>query len=823
MCNHNRNFRANAITLALSVATPTLAATASAQDTSSRATTLEEVIVTAQRREESLQDTPIAVTAFTADKLADLGVYDVSEIGSYAPNVSIQKQPSSNGNMGIFIRGIGIGETSLLADPKVGFYLDGVFLGKSVGAVFDIVDLERIEVLRGPQGTLFGRNTTGGAMNVTTVKPSGEFHVKAEASMGRFGSSRFGATVDLPAFGPVAAKVSAVKTDTDGWADNDFPGSESDLASEDNKAYRIALTWQAADSLTIDYSYDKTDNEGAPAPFQITKVKDSIYNGISTTPTDFQLLGGELYQQMAATIGDPQDRRTQYNLDAVSDELLEVDGHNLTVAWELGDITLKYIGAYRETDQTYDSTDLDGGAYIVPDLFYGGGAPVLTPGFIAAIPTGELEQTSHEFQIIGSAFDDKLYFTGGLFLYDQEVNQENPQTFALPINFVLGADGTGSPLFAGYEEAGLCVDVGGGQAFCQGSQRLPLPFGAPGADPNLNGMVDFIYGQESESWAVYGQATYSLTEQADLTLGLRYTEDEKDAFLFNENIGHVARADQLTGDESWDNLSYLVNLSYRIGSDASIYAKYSTGYNGGGFNARALTDAAFTTPYEEEEVESYEVGLKSEWFDNRLRFNVAAFFNSYTDIQLAQFEAGSGGASSTIVNAGEGTYQGVEFDIVAVPLDGLTLDLTYGYLDAEFDEYLARDPATDMEIDISDAATVTHAPKHTLAFGAQYDFEPFAFGVLSARLDVQYKDEFVFHAFQNQFDAADDRTMINGRLSLNEISLGDTSKLRVSVWGKNLSDEEYRNWGIDFGSLGYAGAVFGEPRSYGIDVVYNFN
>ncbi len=429
-------FRLSALSLAIA-ATAGIGAPAMAQD--ARSSGLEEIVVTAQRREESLQDTPIAITAFTEDKLDDLGVFDMSQVADFAPNVTIQKQPSSNSNMGINIRGVGMGETSLLADPKVGVYIDGVYMSKTVGGVFDVVDLERVEVLRGPQGTLFGRNTTGGAMNVTTKKPTGELGGRAEASVGNYGYMRYGGSLDLPAMGDLAAKVSYMAMETDGWAHNHYDGAplqpatkvEDDLASEDNQSYRIALRWTPTESLTFDYSYDNTDNEGVPAPFQVTEVKTSIYNGFTSTPFDYAALGGSMYRQMANNVGNPDKRREDYKLDGVTDEWLKVDGHTFTAAWEVSDgLTLKYIYGNRETDSGYESTDLDGGAYNARDLFYGvfagNNGKIPTPGFNAAIDVGTIEMDSHEFQIIGTAFEDKLQYTGGVFYYEEDVEQVNP-------------------------------------------------------------------------------------------------------------------------------------------------------------------------------------------------------------------------------------------------------------------------------------------------------------------------------------------------------------------------------------------------------------
>ena len=834
-----RRFPAIAIAAAIAVATGTTIP-AAAQE-SQRVSGLEEIVVTAQRREESLQDTPIAITAFTTDKLDNLGIFGVSQVGDFAPNMVIQKQPSSNANMGLAIRGIGIGETALTADPKVGLYVDGILISKSVGAVFDITELERIEVLRGPQGTLFGRNATGGAVNVTTKKPSGELRGKAEVSAGNFGYLRYGGSLDLPAAGDLAAKISFNHMETDGWAHNDYRGPtlppqrpneklERDLTSEDNDAYRLALRWTPREDLVFDYAFDKTDNSGVATPFQILKVKDYLNNGFTHTPTNFQMLGGAYYQQMAQNVYPRSKRQEHFMLDESTREYLKIEAHSFIAAWDVRpNLTLKYLFGSRRSRHN-NGSDLDGGVYHARDLFYGvfqgNNDPIQIPGFHSRIDKGRVDMDSHEIQFIGTALDDRLHYTGGIFTYKEEAYENNPQTFSLPIAFVASQGAFTPSLGALYDAAGFCPPEYGG-ALCIGSQRLPIP-GAN--DPYVPGVVDFAYGQKTRSHAVYGQATYALTEVLDLTLGIRYTEDKKNAFLYNQNILQAmpthSRSNPIRGKNDWNNVSYLANFSYAFSDDIRAYLTYTTGYNGGGFNARATNMAAFQAPFDEEEVRSIEFGLKSELLDHRLRLNMAVFYNDYTDIQVAQFEAGSGGASSRTVNAGEATIKGIEFDIVAAPIDGLTIDLSYGYLDAKFDEYMARNPATNQLEDISHNATMSLAPKNTASLGVQYDFEPFSFGALSARLDIAYKDKFVFHPYENEWNSPDSRTLINARISLNDISLGccnDKSRLRVSLWGKNLTDEEYINYGIDFGSLGFSGATYSEPRTYGLDLVYTYD
>ena len=347
-----------------------------------------------------------------------------------------------------------------------------------------------------------------------------------------------------------------------------------------------------------------------------------------------------------------------------------------------------------------------------------------------------------------------------------------------------------------YQNFGYCdADLN-----CQGSQRLPLPFPNPGADPNGNGYVDFKYGQDAESWAVYTQLTYAATDALDVTGGIRYTEDEKDAFLFNETLNQVSFDERLTGSEKWDNISYLLRANYALRDDVSVYGSVSTGYNAGGFNARASSLSAWESTVDEETVITYEVGLKSEWLDNRLRANAAVFYNDYDDIQLAVFEAGTGGASSRLVNAGAATYQGIELEVLALLTRGLTMSLTYGYLDAEFDEYLALNPDTNENEDISDISTVTRSPEHTASLFVDYAFDPMSFGTLSASVGAVYTDDMVWHPFLNQFDSTDDRTLVQARVTLGDIGLGDSGAFRISAWGKNLTDEEYREWGIDFGN-----------------------
>lgn len=779
---------------------------------------LDEVIVTAQRTESSLQTTPVAITALDFERLQQLGVHTVNDVDGLAPNINLVKIDKSGGGMEAFIRGIGTVETALTADPRVGIYVDDVYVSKTWASVFDVTDIERVEVLRGPQGTLFGRNVTGGAILVSTRKPSGEFGVNAKGSIGNFGLRRAGVSVDLPAVANIAAKLSVNHTEMDGWGTNRYVGPPmppadsvgKKLASEDNWAWRAALRWTPSEDLTIDYAFDRTNNEQIPMTTQAVAVKNSTYNGFTTSPVPFTFLGGSLYQQMAAEASGTERKATRF-LDSQTKAHLDVTAHSLTAAWTHNDTTLKYIFGYRDTDSGYKGTD-SAGAYTGRDLFYGGGAVVEIPEFSAGTQS-DIRMTTHELQLIGNAFDSKLKYVAGIYYYDEDVAQDQPQTFSIPIEFVLA----GAPaLRPAYIAAGFCGPVANPGA-CIGTQRLPLP----AADPNSNGLQDMSYGQNTRSHAGYIQGTYSLTDSLRLSVGTRYTKDSRKAYLFNESLGHASFADRLVSNEhSWDNWSGMVNVDYDIAQDVMLYVKYTTSFNSGMFNPRATVASVFLTPVGPEKVGATEVGLKSQWLDNRLRVNVAAFQNDYHDIQVAQFEAGTRGAVQRILNAGTGTYRGVELDITAIPIDGLTVDLTYGYLDAKYDEYNQRNPATDMIEDISERVTVPFAPKNTGSLTAQYSFPKTKPGVFSLSMTAQYKGKFEFDPVQTFYVNSQARTLLSARLALTEIPFKDGDNLNIALWGKNLTDKEYRNMGTDFGGLGYAVASFGTPRTYGLDVVY---
>lgn len=779
-----------------------------------RSTVIEEIIVTARKTEESIQDTPISIQAFGTRELESIGAYEPDAVANYTPNVRMQKQTSSQDNYSYSIRGVSSGETALAVEPTVGLYIDGIYIARSTGAAFDLVDLQRIEVLRGPQGTLFGRNTIGGAINVISEKPRGELAFKQLLSAGNYGYKRSQTTIDTPKFGDFSARLSHMYSEKDGWLKSSYNGST--LGDRESEAYRLALRWTPTDTLTADYTYDRSERENNSSLEQFAHIRDTYASPSSGT------YGGPLYQQAQQYASQHRRNRIPVTVDD-RDSFSDITGHSLTVEWQANDdLTIKSITAYREWRSGVDSTNF--GAIVADGttLFdlaatigsvLGGGGPVaipagqITPLFGASRRSSQ-NQFTQELQFVGSALDERLQYNAGLYYFEEKAKEDNPQRFILP-TYVLFNSASLIPL--------------------QGAVFPELPNNGFGTSMVTGS--PFAYSTDNQSYAVYGQFTYTVIDDLDVTLGLRYTWDKKKTTLTQNfsDLGHIAT---ISDNDSWTQFNPSLTIDYQWTPDISTYFKIATGYRAGGYNARATTTTSFRSPVDEEEIISYELGWKTDWLDRSLRFNGAIFYMDYDDRQIAQFEAGSGGASTNIFNAGSSSAEGVELDVIWIPLPGLRLTAGYGYLKVKYDEFITSrvDPVTAFPInpgvneDISsDASRYLYAPEHSAVLAADYEFEPWSFGQFSVRVDATYVDDFVYHPQLNLYDGTKAHHLINARATLANIPLGPDGRLKVSAWGKNLENKKYREFGIDFGTLGFAVNTYNEPRAWGLDFVYEYN
>ncbi len=746
---------------------PVHMARAQTADSQEDGLSLQEVTVTARRQEESLQETPVSVTAVTGELLDKLNIQDVTRVSELAPNLTIAHQTASTTSTSIQIRGIGQTEPAATAEQGVGLYLDGVYVARTNGAVFDLVDLERVEVLRGPQGTLFGRNTTGGAVQLVSKKPADEFGIDEKLGYGRFNDWYSRTRLDTGfLFGsPVKATIAYLHRERDGYVDNTLAPDEQDPGASDNDAVWLALTGEFTDRFRASYTFDWNRRDGAPTFFQLTAASPDAAAYYGASPA----FGGASFVVSRDYLRTVQQASWDGKFDAPSETL----GHNLTLEADINDVlTLKSISSYRSFEQdpvgVQTGNGVMRGVVLDPATF----APSIQDlyGSYAQFHSPQRQfQYSEELQLLGSA--EQWSYIVGLFYFYERAAEFNNQRFTVVL---------------------------------------------PGGQAGLNIAALQAFGGETESVAGFGQLSYrpvALDNRLELTGGLRYTQDDK-------KFWSLAFPDD-PGAKSFSNLSWLASSNYRFTDDVMAFVRVSTGYKAGGFSPRSDVRADFKP----EKATAYELGLKAEWLDQRLRTNLSLFQTDYEDLQVPVFRAGSQGLSSIVQNAGEATIKGLELEVVLALAEGLTLDAAYGYMDPKYDVYLFRDPVTNVVRNVADQARFLNVPKNSLHVGAEYNLH-FSVGQFSARLDWFDRGERYFAPldFVSTFNeqVKDPGTEnLRARIALSEMPLGSGS-WEIALWGDNLTDHDNVGYGIDFGGLGVGGVTFTEPRRYGLDIRLKF-
>lgn len=739
---------------------------------------LEEIVVTAQKRSENLQDTPLAISAVTAEMIEQRGISDVTSLTAVAPNLSITTTGSSTSNIALFIRGIGESETILTVDSPVGLYVDGVVLGRSSGAVLDMVDLERIEVLRGPQGTLYGRNTIGGAVNLISRKPTPQAGVEQMASFGSLGLLQSKTTINSGDFANIGlrAQLTYLHKQRSGYVDNRLTSKDRDPGAYNVDALRLSLDYNNQGSLHLAYVFDLSDRESVANPYQLASARQDVRAYLNASGA----LGG------AAPLFS-RDRLSRLSLDRDGLVKDRVFGHALTAEIDLADdVTLRSITSYRKWTNSVVN-DLDGNAGLVgfvvdPVLFDGG--PFIPLGvqpinLFSLTFDRDQQQWTQEINLIGK-IGETTQFTLGGYYFDEVANEENPSflTFIVP-----------SP--------------------------SPIPV-TPTVSVNSFGVniaSNIIYRYKSRSTALFGQVTQELGDRLSLTAGLRYTHDAK------------RLEQQLPFDRAlkrgFNKANWAVTLDYRWSDDVMTYARVATGYKAGGFSARSANDG-----FNPENLTSYEIGAKSELFDRRVRFNAALFHAVHKDVQIGQFLAGSGGSLGITVNAGKAVYTGIEAELTALVADNLTINGNIGYLDRKFKSFEILNPETDRPVDLGSSAHFQYSPNMTANAGIEYRVFNLGAGTLSARLDYTYRSRMYWHASTllnpfNDFISDGPVGRFDGRLTLSDIHFGDAEG-QVALWGKNLTNKDYLLGGVDFGSLGFSTVGYAEPRTWGVDFRLKF-
>jgi len=767
---NNFNIAMKPLALAISCALFGQVATAEEAAIQQKGAGIERISVTAQKRLSSLQETPVAITAFDADSLENLGIKDISDVSSIAPNTNVAVPIGSAFNVGVTIRGLGTLEPSLTVDPKVGIYLDGVYLARNSGAIFSIIDLERMEVLRGPQGTLWGKNTTGGAINMVTKKPSDDFEFQQKLTFGSDGLFNSTTSIDTGEFNSFTAKLTYMTSEEDGWAKNTYAGAkEKNLGAKETDAFRIAVRY-LGDDFSVDYSYDNTDGSAVAVPVQASNVRPEFTD--PTIPTlhmgTGKFYGGNVFAMMAAN-EFTGGRQESFEVDNQGREYVEISGHNLSLEWDyLDNHSFKSITSYRDYSSNLTEADLDGGAYFGVEL----DATFQPTGNYAPIPAfhytnnKEQNQTSQEFQLLGEFMDGKLGYVAGYYYFTEEGEEYNPWD----IN-----------LFTGQ----------GFNAFFSD----PLPWGV-------------FYSVESEAQALFAQVNYQVSDALNITVGLRHTKDEKSLIQLAENDAMLS--DDLSAKKDWSKTVGSFIANYVVDNDLTIYGKVTQGYAAGTFNSGSIERFASyfatgqanfegsLTPADPEDTLAYEIGAKAMMLDDRIMFNSAIFYNDNTNLQVTVQESGI----RYSLNSGESNTIGFEFDAKFAATEDLIFSATYGYRDTEYTDETFSDFST-----------------FSASLAMSWTFAKFDFGNLALYADYVMNDEFQFSIIDDSM-IADSYNLLNARLTLSEIKVGQNSSLKVSVFGRNITDEEYVLHGANLGF--FETRSYGAPASYGVDVTFDF-
>ncbi len=724
---------------------------------------LEEIVVTARRREERLQDVPITVNTFSGEYLRASGINNFDDVQYHTPAMNIVYNSADTIEPRIALRGIIPFESRLADDPSAPVYFSEVVLTPPTGLNLALYDLASVEVLKGPQGTLFGRNSTAGALLINPRLPGEEFGGFVDVALGNYNMHRVDFGVDVPVSDNFQVRLAGRQTERDGFQTNrnDQPGFERDfgkkLWNDNTKALRLSARWNITDDIenitVADWGRKTSRSRAAKA--------------IATGLPPFE---PNIDRNLA--LRNPHDVR----ISAVGPENVEHTFLANTTTWRLGDIILKNILGYRNS-RSRRVFDLDGMDRIVIESAPGGS------------DTAGADQYSIEFQALGTAMNERLDWVAGLYYYDMDGSAtQNPVT--------------------------------------------------------QNGTLESV-DYKSESYAIFAQGTYDFDNPWSLTLGARQSWDKRDIDLttFHGTLTpnpFCALLDSgpdctLSNSESFDKATWHASLAYNFSDDVMAYATVGTGYKAGGFNSRASSSAALS-PFEEETVLSYEIGLKAEWLMGswQVRSNLSAYYMDYEDIQVAVSEClDLGGEFCQIVsnkkNAGEARYRGMELQFTVVPTDNLQLDIGYSHVDPKYKKWDDIDSQGN-PIDRSDTLFPLQ-PDNEFNAALRYTI-PLAsdIGDLTLNANVVWRDDQVLTLDPNVLldsrfrDVAIQKSyhLIDLRADWSSV-MG--SKFDLSLFVKNLEDKTHvvsRSDQLREGRNLFMAHIYGEPRTVGAAIRYSF-
>lgn len=751
-----------------------------------------DIVVTAQFRSQRLQDTPIAITAMTAATLEARSQKNVVDIGAFSPNVNLSQQASVSGANGIaaFIRGVGQGSASFAFEPGVGIYIDDVYFGTTFGAVFDLTDLERVEVLRGPQGTLAGRNSVGGAIKLFSAKPDGSEGGFLEASYGRYNRIELRGSADFKIAEGLFVRLSGVEKHVDGFfKELDFgcanpgqgiaPSPRADGGScqigteggQDLQAARLALRYAPAGSpLEVNLIADVAIDHSEAVPTKLTYADNATvrsYDGanpLGGVPFDGRFLTGLHSYTSYATFANGGNYTTAYGTtnqvlpgSYITKPINTADGYGFSAAIDYqlaGNFSIKSITAYREAHGT-SGIDVDGS------------------------PLSILLET---FKNYHKQFTQELRLSG---------------------------------------KSGNLLDYTIGGFYYRARDRVDNRIQFPGS------LLDFLSDDpvRNDSKAVFAHLELHPFEGFNIIGGLRYTHDSKTYTFSRRNVDGtlpsgiplttnfiIAGLDGLQGNYKGGRVDYRIGANYRFDEGLMVYAQVSTGFKGGGINPTPYVPDQ-VQPFGPEKLTAYEAGFKSDFLDRRVRINGALFYNDYTGLQLGLFRCDFSVLTTCAftTNAGNAHVKGAELETSFHPVRELSIDGTLGYLDFQYTEV---NPLTGITKDMK-------APfnnKWQSSAGIEYAAD-LPSGTLTPRLDWAYQSSFYYNALNNLYNRIGGRSVFNGKISY-ETTNHDWA---VSLTATNLFNKFYYA-AVNENQVNYGVVtnVVGRPREWSLSVKRKF-
>lgn len=750
-------------TLAVSVSLPSFAQNSPA---------LEEIIVTAQRRSENLQDVPIAITAFSSEALEKGGFNDVGEISQAVPGMSIATH-FQYANPKIYLRGVGNNEYQANAVGAVAVYQDDVYLAAASGQLFQFYDLESVEILRGPQGTLYGKNTTGGAIKVTSRRPGDELEGNINISAGNFNALDIEGGVSFPMIeDTLAARIAVVSNSRDGFVKNTYVDpantgrNNEDVNGRDSSAARLLLAYTPSENLSIDFNVHTGENRSTAMQGESFFLAD-----LDNDPNTPLQVAGFFRDFLPAAFGITTGQGTEnpdkfvqaYNYDI--SESLDANGGNVKVIYDFDNISLTSITATESVSRN-SREDVD-----------------QTPASILQIEwDNESEQFTQEFQLANSDNGDFNWITG-LYYFDDEIKVNNI--------YDLGRDL--QPL-----NATLAFFI------------------------NELGITNQDYVQNTDAFGAFAQGTYALTPDLNFTLGVRYTDETREWSGNSrrtplDGTGTVVLIPQQTLEDDWQSTSWRVALDYSFNDDMLGYFSVNRGHKAGGFNGGSVADVSELNPaFDQEVLTAYEVGLKSDLVDGRVRLNLASFFYDYKDIQIFTIEPPVPGdllPLQVIRNAESAESYGIEVELLASITDNLLFSLNGGYLKTEIGNYAPRP-----DIDYT-GNEIGNSPNYDINMGLDYIVPVANASEWVFHIDVTAKDDHWFDPSNS------DRVFQEGYEIWNAYFayVHDSGRWSATLWTKNLLDEEYTTEIIPIDGFFFDEHFAGLPRTYGLRLNFAFN